>query len=167
MQKSAQKSNIKQASYSQAGFMLLGMLVLMVIAGYALAAASTKTSELIKRQREQELLKIGDTFRIAIGNYYNQSPSVVKQYPPDLEALLKDNRFIIPKRYIRQMYTDPITQKSGWGLLEAPSGGIMGVYSLSTQRPFKTKGFRKIYNHFENQKSYGEWFFVYLPPAVL
>ena len=105
--------------------LLLGMLILIVIAGYTLAAASVKSSDLMKRQREQELLKVGDTLRIATDNYYNQSP--------------------------------------GWGLLEAPSGGVLGIYSLSSEKSFKTRGFKKEYAYFENQKSYGEWFFAYVP----
>jgi len=163
MQKISKISRLRRVTYTQTGFVLLGMLILIVIAGYTLAAASVKSSDLMKRQREQELLKVGDTLRIAIGNYYNQSPGVVKQYPPNLEVLLKDDRFPIPKRYLRKIYLDPITQKPDWGLLEAPSGGVLGVYSLSSEKPFKTKGFKKEYAHFENQKSYGEWFFAYVP----
>ena len=146
-----------------AGFILIGMLVLMMVAGYALAEVSAKWSDVVKREREQELLKVGDTIRKAIGSYYNQTPGVVKQYPPNLEALLKDDRFPVPRRYLRKIYVDPITQRDGWGILEAPSGGVMGVYSLSDQAPFKRKNFRPIYKGFENQKFYGEWYFTYIP----
>ena len=150
----------------QTGFILLGLLVLIVVAGFALTQASTKWSEARKREREQELLKVGDIIRKAIGNYYNQTPGVVKEYPPNLEALLKDNRSPTPKRYLRKLYTDPITQREGWGIVEAPSGGVMGVYSLSADVPYKTKGFRPIYKHFENKKYYGEWYFAYVELPV-
>ena len=146
-----------------AGFVLIGMLVLMIVAGYALAEVSVKWSDAVKREREQELLKVGDTIRKAIGSYYNQTPGVVKQYPPNLEALLKDDRFPIPRRYLRKLCLDPITQRDGWGILEAPSGGVMGVYSLSDQAPYKRKNFRTIYKSFENQKFYGNWYFAYVP----
>jgi type II secretory pathway pseudopilin PulG len=149
--------------YPQAGFILMGLLVLFFIAGLALAQAGTKWSEARKREREQELLKVGDTIRKAIGHYYNQTPGVVKQYPPNLEALLRDDRFPAPKRYLRKIYIDPVTQRNGWGILEAPSGGVLGVYSLSAAKPYKTKNFRSMYKHFENQKIYGEWYFVYVP----
>jgi len=148
---------------SQSGYILIGLLVLIMVAGFALAEAGTKFSDARKREREQELLKIGDTFRKAIGNYYNQTPGVVKQYPPNLEALLKDVRFPEPRRYLRKIYTDPVTQLPGWGILEAPSGGVLGIYSLSAASPYKTKNFRPIYRHFENQKYYGEWYFAYVP----
>lgn len=148
------------------GYILLGVLVLLIVAGYTLAEAGARWSDKAKREREQELLKVGETIRKAIGNYYNQTPGVIKQYPPNLEALLLDNRFPEPKRYLRQLYKDPITQRDGWGIVEAPSGGVMGVYSLSADLPFKSKHFRPIYQHFENKKYYGEWYFVYVPDKL-
>jgi len=149
--------------HSRAGYILVGMLILIMLAGLVLTEAGAKFSDARKREREQELLKVGDTIRKAIGNYYNQTPGVVKQYPPNLEALLRDNRFPVPKRYLRKLYLDPVTQREGWGILEAPSGGVMGVYSLSAASPYKTKNFRPLYRHFENQKYYGEWYFAYVP----
>ncbi len=151
------------ASFNQSGYILVGVLILIMVAGCALAAAGTKFSEARKREREQELLKVGDTIRKAIGNYYNQTPSVVKQYPPNLESLIRDDRFPKPKRYLRKLYLDPVTQREGWGILEAPSGGVMGVYSLSAAKPYKSKNFRLMYQHFENKKYYGEWYFAYVP----
>jgi type II secretory pathway pseudopilin PulG len=150
----------------ETGFILLGLLVLIVITGLALTQASTKWSDARKREREQELLKVGDTIRKAIGNYYNQTPGVVKEYPPNLEALLKDNRLPVPKRYLRKLYIDPVTQREGWGIVQAPSGGVMGVYSLSAEAPYKIKGFRSMYKHFDNRKYYGEWYFTYVEMQV-
>ena len=160
------KHQSSHSSKYQSGYILVGLLILIMVAGYALAAAGTKFSEARKREREQELLKVGDTIRKAIGNYYNQTPGVVKQYPPNLEALLKDERFPQPKRYLRKLYLDPVTQREGWGILEAPSGGVMGIYSLSAAKPYKTKNFRLMYRHFENKKYYGEWYFAYVPLAI-
>jgi type II secretory pathway pseudopilin PulG len=149
-------------SNKHSGYILIGLLVLIIVSGFALSQVGAKWSEARMREREQELLKVGDTIRKAIGNYYNQTPGNVKQYPPSLEALLRDDRLPMPKRYLRKLYTDPITQREGWGIVEAPSGGIMGVYSLSDKKPFKTKNFRPIYQHFENRTYYGEWYFVYV-----
>ena len=157
---------IGRNTFKQQGFILLGMLVLIVIAGLVLTQASTKWSDARKREREQELLKVGDNIRKAIGSYYRQTPGVVKQYPPNLEALLRDDRLPVPRRYLRKIYIDPITQREGWGIVEAPSGGVMGVYSLSADMPFKTKGFRPIYKHFENRKYYGEWYFAYIEVPI-
>ena len=159
------KPQLIKSSVNQSGYILVGLLILTMVAGYALGAVGTKYSEARKREREQELLKVGDTIRKAIGNYYNQTPGEVKHYPPNLETLLRDDRFPNPKRYLRKLYIDPVTQREGWGIVEAPSGGVMGVYSLSAARPYKSKNFSLIYQHFENKKYYGEWYFVYVPLA--
>ncbi len=144
------------------GFILLGMLCLLVIAGYVLTQASARWSDIVQRQREQELLKVGDTIRNAIGRYYNATPGVVKQYPPNLQALLYDDRFPTPQHYLRKIYIDPMTQREGWGIVVAPSGGVMGINSLSGDKPFKQKNFRPIYQEFEDKDYYAEWFFVYI-----
>lgn len=143
----------------------MGVLLIIILAGFSLAEAGNAWSNIRKREREQELLKVGDKIREAIGNYYNHSPGMVKQFPPTLEALLKDDRFPTPQRYLRKLYIDPTTGRTGWGILEAPSGGVMGVYSLSPDRPFKTKGFPQMYESFENRKYYMEWIFAYLPES--
>jgi type II secretory pathway pseudopilin PulG len=149
-------------SHKHSGYILIGLLVLIMVSGFALEQVGAKWSDARKREREQELLKIGDTIKKAIGNYYNHTPGIVKHYPPNLEALLRDERFPKPQRYLRKLYIDPITQREGWGIVEAPSGGVMGVYSLSDAKPFKTKNFRPVYLHFEDKKYYGEWYFIYV-----
>ncbi|MFA6178719.1 MAG: type II secretion system protein [Candidatus Methylopumilus sp.] len=147
----------------QSGYALLAMLVLIIIIGFTLAEAGALWSDARRRDREQELLKIGDKFRIAIGQYYNNTPGPIKRYPPTLDALLRDDRNPIPRRYLRAIYIDPVTGRADWGTLEAPSGGVMGVYSLSGQRPFKRSQFRPINKELENKKMYGDWIFAYLP----
>lgn len=150
-------------SNTSSGFILIGLLVLMAVSGFALAQVGARWKDVVQREREHELMKVGEAYRLAIGRYYNQTPGIVKEYPPSLEALLKDERFPTPRRHIRKLYIDPITQREGWGILEAPSGGVMGIYSLSDKVPFKTKGFRPQYQYLENKKNYGEWYFAYLP----
>lgn len=145
------------------GYALLSVLVLIFIIGLSLGQAGTLWSDSRQREREQELLKVGDHIRTAIGRYYNASPGTVKQYPPSLEALLRDDRFPTPQRYLRELYIDPITRQRDWGMLVAPSGGIMGVYSLSAQAPYKRKRFRPVDKSLEDKKMYGDWVFAYLP----
>lgn len=147
----------------QQGMALMGALLVIILMGLALAEAGNRWSDIQRREREQELMKVGDTIRKAIGSYYNQSPGMVKQFPPTLSSLLKDDRFPIPQRHLRKLYIDPVTQRKGWGLLYAPSGGIMGVYSLSGERPFKTRNFSPPYQEFEKKKAYIDWIFAYMP----
>lgn len=148
------------------GFVLIGMFMLIMLSGLVMAEASMRWQAQVLREREQELIKVGLAYRDAIGRYYNQTPGVVKTYPPTLEALHEDTRFPTARRHLRKMYVDPITQREGWGIVEAPSGGIMGIYSLSDKPPFKSKGYRGNLEHLNNKRYYGEWYFVYVPPPI-
>ena len=51
------------------GFVLLGMLCLLLISSIVMTKATTQWSDKVRRDREQELLKVGDTIRLAIGRY--------------------------------------------------------------------------------------------------
>lgn len=149
------------------GFILIGLLLLIMLSGIALAQAGVKWRDAQQRELEQELIRVGEAYRLAIGRYYNETPSLVKEYPPNLYVLLSDNRFPIPRKHIRRLYIDPVTQREGWGIIEAPSGGVMGIYSLSDKPPFKTAGFRQHLRHLNNKKYYGEWYFAYIPEAII
>ena len=151
----------------QGGYALMSVLLVIVLMGIALAEASNSWSNLRQRDREEELLRVGDNIREAIGNYYNQSPGDVKQFPQTLEDLLHDDRFPTPRRYLRKIYDDPMTGRPYWGTLHAPSGGIMGIYSLSAARPFKTANFKPVYESFARKKHYIEWIFAYTPETEM
>ena len=51
---------VRYLDRSQSGYILIGLLVLILVSGFALAQAGTKWSNARKREKEQELLKIGD-----------------------------------------------------------------------------------------------------------
>ena len=151
----------------QGGYALMSVLLVIVLMGIALAEASNSWSNLRQRDREEELLRVGDKIREAIGNYYNQSPGDVKQFPQTLEDLLHDDRFPTPRRYLRKIHDDPMTGRPYWGTLHAPSGGIMGIYSLSAARPFKTPNFKPVYESVARKKHYIEWIFAYTPETEM
>ena len=151
----------------QGGYALMSVLLVIVLMGIALAEASNSWSNLRQRDREEELLRVGDNIREAIGNYYNQSPGDVKQFPQTLEDLLHDDRFPTPRRYLRKIYDDPMTGRPYWGTLHAPSGGIMGIYSLSAARTFQTANFKPVYESFARKKHYIEWIFAYTPETEM
>lgn len=149
-------------SKASAGYVYLALLFSAVLMGSAMSGAAALWSAEQKRERERELLHIGHKFREAIGRYYNRSPGI-KQYPPTLEALLNDTRFIVSQRYLREIYVDPFTNERNWGVIEAPTGGIMGVHSLSAEFARKTANFDEHDKEFETKKLHGEWIFVYVP----
>jgi type II secretory pathway pseudopilin PulG len=143
-------------SYLIAMFLVATLAVLSVR-----AIEDTLTGE--RRAREAELLSVGQAYRNAIRAYYERTPGTVKRYPRDLQALLEDQRTTIMARPLRRAYRDPITASSTWGLVMAPDGGVMGVYSLSTREPIKLGGFSAELSGFANAKSYQDWKFVYRP----
>jgi type II secretory pathway pseudopilin PulG len=147
----------------QQGMAYLGLLLLLVILSSAMTGAAMLYSTLQQRAKEQEMLRVGNAIRLAIGRYYNNTPGVVKQYPKALEDLLRDQRHIQAQRYIREIYRDPFTGNRNWGMLIASDGGIMGVYSLSADKPLKINNFRPREQSFKDKKEYGQWIFAYVP----
>lgn len=150
----------------QAGFTYLGLLFLIAIMGAVLASTGTVWHTLRMREKEQELLFVGDQIRHAIQLYYDKTPGAVKQFPKSLEDLLKDKRYVTTQRYLRKIYPDPMTLNSPWGLVEAPGGGISGVYSLSEEAPIKTGNFSESDQGFEGQEKYADWKFIYTPQVT-
>lgn len=148
----------------QHGFTYMGVLFLVGLLGLAAASIGTAASHERRREKEAELLFVGHQFRDAIRRYYEAAPGPLKQYPPNLEVLLKDPRTPAVRRHLRRIHADPITGKAQWGLVEAPGGGVMGVFSLSGAAPLKTGNFRKVDASFEGGKVYSDWKFVYIPP---
>jgi type II secretory pathway pseudopilin PulG len=125
------------ATTRESGFTLLVVLFAIVVFGLGLAAFGESWSRDRQRQKEGDLLRIGQEFVTAIEHYYRISPGVAKTYPKSIDDLLEDKRFVAHNHYLRRVYRDPITNKPNWGLIEASSGGIAGVYSLSGGTPLR------------------------------
>lgn len=117
-----------------------------------------------KREKERQLLFVGNQYRQAIAAYYNHSPGSVKQYPNTLSELLKDPRQLVPTSYLRRLYPDPVTGKAEWGLVKTRDNRIMGVFSLSEAEPVKQSSFREADKAFEGKMRYTEWRFAYNSP---
>jgi type II secretory pathway pseudopilin PulG len=152
----------------QAGFTYIAVMIAVGATGAGLAAVTELTSHAEQREKEAQLLFVGNEFRQAITAYYERTPGAVKRYPQTLEALLEDKRFPMAQRHLRRVYPDPITNQRDWGLMEAPGGGIMGVYSLSEKAPLKTANFAVSDLAFTDAVKYSDWQFFYnpQPPAV-
>ena len=131
-------------------------LVAMMAGGLALAGEVWHTSAM--REKEADLLHVGNEYRKAIERYYVSGP---KQYPKSLADLVKDPRQPGTVRHLRRLYPDPITGKDEWGLVKSNDGGIAGVYSTSEAAPLKTGGFGVRDASFEGKTKYADWQFVY------
>jgi type II secretory pathway pseudopilin PulG len=148
------------------GFTYLAMLLAVALIGIGLSAAAEVWSQSRQREKEQELLFIGDQFRRAIGLYYERTPGSVRRYPQRLEELLEDDRYLTRQRYLRRIFADPITGEREWGIVVAPEGGIMGVFSRSADRPLKTANFSEADKAFEGASRYSQWRFTYEPASI-
>lgn len=152
-------------SRAEQGFTYLTVLfiVAILLGGLAMIGEVWETSA--KRDKESELLFIGNQYRRAIGRFYEGTPGGVKRYPRTLEELLKDPRAPATQRYLRRLYPDPLGGKE-WGIVKSPDGGVAGVYSLSEEKPLKVANFRLRDAGFDGAQRYADWKFVYSPAAA-
>lgn len=151
----------------QRGFTYIWTLMLVASMGVALGIAAETYSTAVQRDREQELRFIGRQFREAIRSYYELQQSAGKhEYPPSLEALLRDQRFPGIKRHLRRIYVDPMTGEADWGLVMI-SGRVAGVYSHSEKAPIKRDNFEPDEDALRGREQYSEWVFTYPPDLLL
>jgi len=143
-----------------AGFTYMGLLMVLAISSIAMGVVGIVWHKDMQREREKELRFIGESYKKAIGSYYESKVNGAKQFPEKLEDLLLDMRFPTTKRHIRKLYADPFntnTEKheNPWGL-ELQQGRIIGVYSQSEEniiqqndknsnQPIKYKALKFIY----------------------
>ncbi len=142
------------------GFAYVMVLFALAIFGIGLATLGTTWSDQVRRDKEAELIRIGGLYAEAIARYRASSPGSLKIYPKRLEELLEDRRFVGIERHLRQLYADPITGKSDWGLIDAPDGGIRGVYSLSDRTPLKQVTLTAGRLRLEAAQRYSDWKFA-------
>jgi type II secretory pathway pseudopilin PulG len=140
-----------------AGYALITALLLLVIASLAVTLAVQKAQTGAQREREAELLFVGDQFRQAI-RAYASAPGLPSQYPEALEDLLADKRWPVTRRYLRRIYMDPVMGKADWELDKA-QGRIVGVHSPSERAPLRHAGFSQDDAAFEQAETYADWRF--------
>ena len=145
---------------AQRGFGYLAILFILAILGGGLALTGEVWHTAVQRDKEAELLFIGGEYRTAIERYFLAGQ---RQYPRNIDDLLKDPRRPTTERYLRKRYNDPVTGKAEWGIVKAPDGGIMGVHSLSEEKPLKTANFRLTDKGFDKSEKYSDWKFIYMP----
>jgi type II secretory pathway pseudopilin PulG len=136
---------------------LFALTLLALLATRALENARTS----LQREKEAELLFAGQAYMVAIKLYYDNSPGTVRRYPPDLQALLLDERGVRVRHHLRRLYRDPMTANTEWGVIEATAGGIKGVYSRSQGAPIKKAGFPEALRTFGQARHYNDWRFVH------
>jgi type II secretory pathway pseudopilin PulG len=146
------------------GVTYLALLLALAFVSNVLAATASIWSQAQQREREKQLLWAGEQFRLALAAYARGGNGT---YPRTLEDLLEDTRGPTKRRFLRQVYEDPMTRGTDWGLIRNPLGGIIGVHSRSEGRPIKTAQFPEPYKRFERAQTYAEWEFRAVAPVRL
>ena len=147
---------------TQQGYVLLWMLFLVASLGVGMVATGTLWHTAAQREKEQQLLFVGNEYRRAIESFQNIPLPAGQQarLPKTLDELLLDPRFPNTVRHLRRLYPDPMTGSEEWGLLKDGQNGIAGVFSLSEATPLKTAGFAAQNADFANQPNYRGWVFM-------
>lgn len=151
--------------HRQSGFTYLGLMLMVAAMGAALGATAQVWATIVQREKEVQLLFVGDEFRKALTAYARGARNPSERSPRTLDDLVKDPRHPDTRRYLRQVYVDPVTGKREWGLQKDTSGGIVGVFSLSEAKPLKMSGFSKKDEGFDGKTKYSEWIFLGGPEA--
>jgi len=148
---------------SQRGFSYAIVLIAVIVLAITAEVAVQTTAQVMKREREAELLFRGNQYRRAIKSYY-EAGAGIKLYPPSLEDLLVDPRFQ-GRHHIRQLYPDPMDRQGQgtWALIRSSDGGIKGVASKSEGEPLKQANFPPGMERFAGAGSYTAWRFEHVP----
>ncbi|MBN3759417.1 type II secretion system GspH family protein [Burkholderia sp. Ac-20365] len=146
----------------QKGVTYFWVLLLLALISLGLGKLLEDVRMSTQREREHELLYVGGLYRRAIQQYWQSTPLDGRRYPERLNDLLRDPRYPVTRRYLRQLYPDPVTGKPLVPILSA-EGGIMGVRSASSNTPVKVSGFGEESAAFAKSRSYDQWEFVYAP----
>ncbi|MBV8210760.1 MAG: type II secretion system protein [Burkholderiaceae bacterium] len=146
------------------GLVLLALLIMLILVGVGALGAAEVWSTTLKREREAQLLFVGEQYRRAIGDYWRMSPGR-RAYPPSIDVLLTDDRFPNPVHHLRRVYRDPMTEAGDFEpILQA--NAMIGVHSTSTDAPMKKTNFPPRLAQFENAESYAAWQFIFVPVGV-
>lgn len=155
---------MRRARSACGGFTYLGVLVLVALMGAGLASIGSAWRATLQREKEAQLLFVGQEFRRALLSYRDTS-SGLGEYPRQLEDLLEDRRLPAVKRHLRRIYDDPMTGRADWVLLRA-GDRIVGVASRSEGMPYRRAGFPPAFADFSNARRYRDWVFAAEPLAA-
>jgi type II secretory pathway pseudopilin PulG len=133
------------------------MLFALAAIGLTMAGAGQVWYTAAQRDKETELLFIGNQFRQAFSSYRAVKSGGVSQYPAQLEDLLQDTRFAVQHSHLRKLYRDPMTGSTDWALVKA-GDRIVGVHSRSRGKPLKTL-FQGRDQNFAGASAYDQWVF--------
>lgn len=102
----------------EAGYSLVVLIMAISVLNIMLAAALPKWSEMIRRDKEEELISRGWQYAEAIRVFQRR----FQRYPVKLEELIK-----VKPRCIRQLWKDPMTESGEWTLIFQGQGQAINL----------------------------------------
>ena len=110
------------------GFLLLGVLFMILLIMIALAIAAPKMAESIRRDKENETIHRGKQYARAIQMYFNK----YGRYPSTIDQLVKTDN----QRFLRKRYLDPMTGKDDWRIIHygEATRPTMGLFGQTAQQ---------------------------------
>jgi len=142
---------------------LIALLLMLMLVGIGALSAAEVWATSRKREREVELLWVGDQYRHAIESYWKATPGPRKVLPSSISQLLDDDRFPNAVHHLRQAYRDPMAEDVDFEPVII-NNALVGVHSTSKQAPMKHAHFPRRYAQFANAEDYSQWQFVFIPP---
>src|SRR5215469_14203998 len=112
----------------QSGYVLLGILFALTLLIIGLAIAAPKAATAVQRTKEDELIRRGEQYAVAIRRFYKK----FGRYPSNLDQLENTNNI----RFLRRRYLDPLTGKDDWAPIQfgqaRPAVGFFGQKIINT-----------------------------------
>lgn len=140
------------------GFTYFGVIFAVAVIGMSLAVVGFVARTELRREKEVQLLWVGNQYRTAIARYWAENGGRLPQSLSELTQAQLTNG--MNRRYLRRLYEDPITGTMDWNLYSLPGGGIYGVSSGSKDVPIKQHNFRSADASFEGVQCYSDWQFL-------
>lgn len=103
---------------SEAGYNLVFLMVTLTLLNIALAVALPKWSQVIRREREEELISRGWQYAEAVRVFQNR----FQRLPVRLDELIE-----VEPRSIRKLWKDPMTDGGQWVLIPPGQGTTLTV----------------------------------------
>jgi type II secretory pathway pseudopilin PulG len=154
------------AKHAIDGYAMAALLVAMSVMAVLMSVAMPTWTQMIRREREEELIFRGNQYARAINQYQRKFANA---NPPSLDALIEQH-------FLRKKFKDPLSpnedgefqllyvNKQGTGtgsaggvLSTTPSGGIMGVASKNTGESIRI---------LDGKNHYNEWQFIGLQQST-
>jgi len=89
----------------QSGYVLLAILFALTVLIVGLAVAAPRAAVALQRTKEDELIRRGQQYALAIRRFYKK----FGRYPSNIDQLENTNNI----RFLRRRYLDPLTGKAG------------------------------------------------------